>query len=124
MTKIRRHFNFDEIEEYLGNKTYPSTIPARYYGFKSNFRRATKFYEVKDGHLFYKKRMVIKDKERQMEIIRHVHRGIGDSEHSKAIASHRGKNTAYDNIARRFFWHSIAADISGYIKSCPKNKVT
>ena len=44
-----------------------------------------------DGHLFYKKRLVIKDKERQMEIIRDVHRGKGDSEHSKAMASHRGK---------------------------------
>ena len=42
-------------------------------------------------HLFYKKRLVIKDKERQMEIIRDVHRGIGDSEHSKAMASHREK---------------------------------
>ena len=94
IAKARKHFDFDEIEEYLRNKTYSSTIPAR---------RATKRYEVKDGHLFYKKRLVIKDKERQMEIIRDVHRGIGDSEHSKAMASHRGKNTTYDKIAQRFF---------------------
>ena len=62
--------------------------------------------------------MVVNDKERQMEIIRDVHRGIGDFEHSKAMASYRGKNTTYDKIAQRFFWHNIAADISEYIKSC------
>ena len=96
MAEARKHFDFDEIEEYLRNKTYPSTMAAGDYGSKSNFRRATKRYEVKDGHLFYKKRLVIKDKEHQMEIIRDVHRGIGDSEHSKVMASHRGKNITYD----------------------------
>ena len=104
MSKTRKHFDFHEKEEYLRNKTYPSAIPARDYGSKSNFRRAAKCYELKDGHLFYKKRLVIKDKERQMAIIRDMHRGIGDSEHSKAITSHRGKNTMYDKIAQRFFW--------------------
>ena len=99
MAKARKHLDFDETEEYLRNKTYPSTISARDYGSKSNFRIATKRYEVKDGHLFYKKRLAIKNKERQMEItevLEVVYRGIGDSEHSKAVASHRGKNTTYD----------------------------
>ena len=100
IAKARKHFDFDEIEEYLRNKTYHSIIPARDYGSKSNFRRATKRYEVKDGHLFYKKRLIIKDKERQMEIVRDVHRGIGDSEHSKAMALHGGKNTTHDKIAQ------------------------
>ena len=125
MAKARKHFDFDEIEEYLRNKTYPSTIPAKDCGSKSNFRRATKHYEVKYGHFFYKKRLVIKDKECQIEIIRDLHRGIGDSKHSTPIASHRGKNTMYDKIAQRFFWHNIAADINEYVKSCEQcqNKV-
>ena len=55
MAKARKHFDFDEIEEYLINKTYPSTISARDYESKSNFRGAAKRYEVKHGHLFYKK---------------------------------------------------------------------
>ena len=66
MAKARKHFDFDEIDEYVRNKTYPSTIPARDYGSKSTFRRATKRYEVNDGHLFYKKRSVIKDKKCQI----------------------------------------------------------
>ena len=118
MAKVRKHFDFDEIEEYLRNKTYLSTVLARDYGSKSNFWRATKHYEVKDGHLFYKKRLVIKDKERQMEITRDVYQGIGDSEHSKAMASHRGENNTYDKIAQIFFWHNITADINEYVKNC------
>ena len=102
MAKARKHFDFDEIEEYLRNKTYSSTIPARDYGSKSNFRRTTKRYEVKDGHLFYKKRLVVKEKERQMEIIREVHRGIGDCEHSKAMASHRGKTLRMTRFHKNF----------------------
>ena len=54
---------------------------------------------MKDGYLLYKKRLIIKDKECQMEIIRDVHRDIGDSEHFTTMASHRGIKTAYDKIA-------------------------
>ena len=32
MAKARKDSDFDEIEENLRNKTYPSTIPARDYG--------------------------------------------------------------------------------------------
>ena len=78
----------------------------------------TKRYKVKDGHLFCMKRLVIKDKERQMEFIRDLHRGIGDSVQSKGMASHRWKNITYDKIEGRFFGHNIAADINEYVKSC------
>ena len=118
MAKARKHFDFDEIEEYLRNKTYPSTLPARDYGSKSSFRRATKRYEVKVAIYFIRKDWLSKNKKRRMEIIRDVHRGIGDSKHSKAMGSHRGKNTTYDKIAQRYFWHNIAADINEYVKSC------
>ena len=53
-----------------------------------------------------------------MEIIRDVHQSIGDSEHSKAMVSHRGKNNEYDKIAQRLFWHNIGADINEHVKSC------
>ena len=50
IVKAKNHFDFDEIEEYLRIKRYHSTIPAQVDGSKSNFRRETKSYEVKDGH--------------------------------------------------------------------------
>ena len=72
---------------------------------------------MKDGDLFYKEGLFIKDKEYQKEIIRDMQRGIGDSEHSKVMALHRGKNTAYYKTEKRFFWHNIAADINEYVMS-------
>ena len=32
------------------------------------------------------------------------------------MASHREKNIRYEKIARRFFWHNIAAGINDYVK--------
>ena len=114
----RKHFLFEEIEECFRNKVYPSNIAAKDYGLKSNFRRATRKYPFKDGHLFYKKRIVINDRNRQMEIIRDVHSGIEISKHSKAMTSHRGKNLMYEKIAQRSFWHNISNDISDFVKKC------
>ena len=47
-----------------------------------------------------------------------VHSGIGNSEYSKAMASHRGKNSSYERIAQRFFWYNISNDISDFVKKC------
>ena len=114
----RKHFFFGEIEEYLRNKVYPSNIVVKNHGWKSSFQRATGKYSFLDGHLFYKKRIVIKDRNRQMEIIRHAHSGIGNSEHSKVLASHRGNKSTYEKIAQRFFWYNISNDISDFVKKC------
>ena len=114
----RKHFLFEEIEECLRNKVYLSNIAAKDYGLKSNFLRATRKYSFRDGHLFYKKRIVIKGRNRHMEIIRDVHSGIGNSERSKAMASHRGKNSTYEKISQRFFWYNISNIISDFVKKC------
>ena len=110
----RKHFLFEEIEEYLRNKVYPSNIAAKDYCSKSNFRRTTRKYSFKDGHLFYKKCIVIKDRNCQMEIIRDIHSGIGNSEHSKAMAL----NAKIQRIAQRFFGGNISNDISDFAKKC------
>ena len=36
-------------------------------------------------------------------MIRDVHSGIGNSEHSKPMASHRGKNSTNEKIGKDFF---------------------
>ena len=111
----RKHFLFEEIEEYLRNKVYPSNIAAKDYCSKSNFRRTTRKYSFKDGHLFYKERIV---RNHQMEIITDVHSGTGNSEHYKEIASHRGKNSTHEKIAQILFWYNISNDISDLVKKC------
>ena len=114
----RKHFLIKEIEEYLRNKVYSSNIAAKDNGSKSKFPRATRKYSFKDGHWFYKKRILIKDRNLQMEIIRDVHSVIKNSEHSKAMASHRDKNSTYEKTAQRFFWYNISNDISDFVKTC------
>ena len=119
-----KHFLSEDIEEYLRNKVFPSNIAAKDYGSKCNFRRATRKYSFKNGDLFDKIRIVIKDRNRQMEIIGDVHSGIGNPEHSKAMASHRGKTLTYEKIAQRFFRYNISNDISDFAKEhelCPKS---
>ena len=64
-----------------------------------------------------KKRIVIKDRNRQMEITRDAHSGIRNSERSKAMASHRGKNSMYEKIAQRYFWYNISS-ISDFVRKC------
>ena len=85
---------------------------------KSKFRRAVKTFFIKDSHLFKDNKLVIKDRARQLEIVRDVHRGLGDSENAKALSAHRGKNSTHEKIAARFFWYKISADVVDYIKTC------
>ena len=114
----RKHFFFEEIEEYLRNKFCQPNIVAKDYGSKSNFRRATRKYSFKEGHLFYKKCIAIKDRNHQMEITRDVYSGIRNSEHSRAMASHRGQTSMYKKIAQRFYWYNISNDISDFVRKC------
>ena len=110
--RIRNHFELQEIENFLRNKEYPNKIDKKDFGSKSNFRRAAKKFVIKENKL------VIKDRSRQLEIVRDVHQGLGDSEHAKALSSHRGKNSTYEKISARFFWCNISADVADYIRTC------
>ena len=95
----RRHFDLKDIERYMQNKEYPSEI--KDWGQTSNFRRACKNFSIANGELTYKnKRVVILEKKREMEIIRDIHQGVGESE---AMASHHGRSCTYDKVAVRFF---------------------
>ena len=47
-----------------------------------------------------------------------VHERVGQSKHSKAMASYKGKDSTYSKISKRFFWYSIYKDVESYIKSC------
>ena len=122
----RKHFLFEEIEEYLRNKVYPSNIAAKDYGSKSNFRRTTRKYSFKDGHLFYKKCIFIKDRNCQMEIIRDIHSGIGNSEHSKAMALLEAKIQRMKKLHKDFLGAIFQMILVTLLRSvtCVKNRVT
>ena len=57
-------------------------------------------------------------KQQQAEIIKDVHEDVGESRHSKAMASHKRRDSTYSKISERFLWYSIYKDVESYITSC------
>ena len=101
-----------------GSKCYPEDAKGDK-GKKRNFRRACKNFSIANGQLMYKKsRLVIKSKDEQRQIIDDIHKGLGENPKAKAMASHRGRDTTYQKVSERFFWHSIFADVSEYVRKC------
>ena len=45
-------------------------------------------------------------------------KGVGDSNESIAMASHKGINATRNTIASRFYWHTITEDVKEHIKAC------
>ena len=56
--------------------------------------------------------------ERRTAIIHEVNEGIGDNSMAKALAAHRGRESTYQKISKRFFWYGMIEDIKEYIKTC------
>ena len=112
------HVDLKAAEEFLRNKTYPKGI-LKDRGKKSNSRKACKSFSFVHGDLMYKeKRTVVFEVERRKAIIHDVHEGIGDNSMAKALAAHRGRESLYQKISERFFWHGMIEDIKEYIKIC------
>ena len=49
--------------------------------------------------------------ERRKLITHDVHEGIGDNPKAKALAAHRGRESTYQNIPERCFWHGMIDDV-------------
>ena len=56
-------------------------------------------------------------KQQQLEICKVVQEGFGQSMHSNAMASHKGRDSTYSKISQGFFWYSVYKDAEPYIKS-------
>ena len=68
--------------------------------------------------MYKEKRRVVFAVERRTAIIHDVHEGIRDNSMVKALAAHRGRESTYQKISERFFWHGMIEDIKEYIKIC------
>ena len=124
MERKRQPFDFNEIENYLRFQTYPARIGLTDWGAKANFTRAANSFSINGGHMLYKnKRLVVNEKHKQIEIIQYIHCGIGQSEHAKAMAAHLGKNSTYENVSQRFYWHSVASDVAEFIRGCKQCQI-
>ena len=88
------------------------------WGDRSNFKRACKFSN-EDGQFLYRKEcIVILERNRQLEIVRDIHEGIGQSEHSKVLSSHYGQDSKNAKIIDQFFWYSIYKDVVDFCRAC------
>ena len=76
------------------------------------FRSGMENYFIKN------QRKVIFDEQQKIEIVHHIHEGIGENARSKARASHRGRESTYQKLSERFFWHGMVNDVKNYIKNC------
>ena len=98
----RNYFELVDIESFLRLNEYPKTIKEQ--GARSNFKRASKNFSIENGKFFYKRqRVVIMAKQRQLEIFKDVHEGVGLSTHSKAMASHRCRDSTYSKFQNASF---------------------
>ena len=111
------HMDLKAVEEFLRDKTYPKGI-LKDKRKKSNCRKACKNFSIVNGDLMCKeKRRVVFEIERRRTIIHDVHEGIGGNSMAKSLAVHRGRESTYQKISERFFWHGMIEDIK-ICKSC------
>ena len=118
-SKKERKHDLKDIKNYCRTKIFPKRLAGK--GKKANFRWTTKCFSIKNGQSYYKEsRLVITDKDRQLDIIHDIHEGLGDTSHSKAMSAHFGRTPTYEKLAARFFWYGIYNDVTDNIKKCDR----
>ena len=116
---MTKHVDLNSSENYIRSKTYPEKIKDK--GQKANFRKLCKYFSIADGHLTYKgKRSVIFENNRKQDIIHDVHEGINDNPEAVALSGYRGRESTYEKVSARFYWHGMVDDVKNYIKTCQK----
>ena len=64
------------------------------WGARSNSKRSCEKFLFKNGKFLYKSQRVVVISKQQLEILKDIHKGVGQSTHSKAMASHKGRVSA------------------------------
>ena len=106
-----------QIENFVRRKSYSEDI-SKNKGEKANFKTSCKNFKVFDWYLTYKgKGRVIFDNDRKRIITHYLNEGLGEDAKIKALAVHRGRESTYQKIAGRFYWHGIVEDVKEYIKN-------
>ena len=76
-------------------------------------------FSIENGDLTYKeKRRVVLEVERRTAIIYDAYKGIGDNSMAKALAAHLDRESTYQKVFERFFWHGKIENIKEDIEIC------
>ena len=62
---------------------------------------------------------VITDEQLQWDIIKSMHKGLGDTLESTSMGGHVGQNKTRDKITAQYFWPKITEQVAQYIPACP-----
>lgn len=63
---------------------------------------------------------MIFENDRKQAIIHDVHEGLNEAVESIALSGHRGRDSTYQKVSQRFYWHGMVDDVKSYIKTCQK----
>ncbi len=102
------------ICQYLETLERPEGISTAEY---QALRQKSKGFLIRDGHLFKRSRKrgqpprrVVSLPDQRSEIVQQVHDEIG----------HRGVNSTFERVSRRYQWKGMFEDVASYVKSCPE----
>ena len=119
------HYAFQDIFTFISRQAYPDGIRDK--GKKANFRRACKPFCIVDNKLYYNRKQkngeplkvqVLWNEQEVKCVLQEIHEGFGETQESKSLRAHHGIAATISLVSKRFYWRSVEADVSTYIKSC------
>ena len=60
-------------------------------------------------------RLVVTDKQRRIDIIRHLHQGLDNNVKAGAMSSHLGRTSTFQKLSSRFYWYTIVNDVHKFV---------
>lgn len=123
--RCNNHYAFQDIFTFISSHAYPDGLLDK--GKKANFRRACKPFCIVDNKLYYNRKQkngdplkvqVVWNEQEVKCVLREIHEGFGDTQESKSLRAHHGIAATITLVSKRFYWRTVEADVSTYIKSC------
>ena len=133
---------YKEYFDYLTSGIYPEScdVPAGYLrtSRRKNFRKRVIAYTISSDKtdLFYTRKLkkdknsteqvtvkIVIDVDRRHGIIKNIHEGPGDTEDSKALGGHLGRDKTLAKIAERYYWPNFSADVREFCRTCKECKM-
>ena len=104
---------WEEIIKYLKTDVMPERCQDQVE--RKSFIRRTKNFFLHDGDRLWKietngklPRLVVIDTDRRLALIAEAHNDVG----------HRGRDTTYKTLSKRFFWPNMYDEIAYFVRSC------
>ena len=88
--------------------------------FSYVLKNASWHIEVQQHVFLYSQVKVLWSADEINAVIKDAHEGSGESIQSKSLQSHVGITGLIRELSERFYWRTVEADITNYVKACPQ----